>query len=166
MTKKEVQQRVLQNGKPLPLDKFKWDEKTKTFSSNEDGLVLDFKGVDNLTINCRNYCAINCESFCTIDCMSFCTINCGFSCTINCGSSCTINCRHYCTINPKGDECVVVRRDVYEIIEIPEGKKIRLNEYGVKGYKVLVKKPKKVVLTMDEIAEKFGVDVGNLKIKK
>jgi len=38
MTKKEVQQRVLQNGKPLPLDKFKWDEKTKTFSSNESKL--------------------------------------------------------------------------------------------------------------------------------
>ena len=112
--------------------------------------MLDFKGVDNLTINCRNYCTINCESFCTI----------------NCGYYCTINCRYYCTINPKGDECVVVRRDVYEIIEIPEGKKIRLNEYGVKGYKVLVKKPKKVVLTMDEVAEKFGVPVGNLKIKK
>ena len=150
MTKQEVQQRVLQNGKPLSLDKFEWDEKTKTFSSNENDLVLDFKGVDNLTINCRNYCTINCESFCTI----------------NCGYYCTINCRYYCTINPKGDECVVVRRDVYEIIEIPEGKKIRLNEYGVKGYKVLVKKPKKVVLTMDEVAEKFGVPVGNLKIKK
>ncbi len=150
MTKKEVQQRVLQNGKPLPLDKFEWDEKTDTFSSNEDDLVLNFKGVDNLIINCRNYCAINC----------------GYYCTINCESSCTINCGHYCTINPKGEECVVVRRDVYEIIEIPEGKKIKLNEYGVKGYKVLVKKPKKVVLTMDEIAEKFGVPVGNLKIKK
>ena len=150
MTKQEVQQRVLQNGKPLSLDKFEWDEKTKTFSSNENDLVLDFKGVDNLTINCRNYCTINCESFCTI----------------NCGYYCTINCRYYCTINPKGDECVVVRRDVYEIIEIPEGKKIRLNEYGVKGYKVLVKKPKKVVLTMDEVAEKFGVPVSNLKIKK
>lgn len=112
MTKKEVQQRVLQNGKPLSLDKFEWDENTKTFSSNEDGLVLDFKGVDNLTINCRNYCAINC------------------------GYSCTINCRYYCTINPKGDECVVVRRDVYGVIELSEGKKIRLNGYGVKGYKV------------------------------
>ena len=33
MNKKEVQQRVLQNGKPLDLDKFEWDEKTNTFSS-------------------------------------------------------------------------------------------------------------------------------------
>ena len=49
---------------------------------------------------------------------------------------------------------------------IAAGKKIRLNEYGVKGYKVLVKKPIKVVLTMDEVAEKFGVPVGNLKIKQ
>ena len=33
MNKKEVQKRVLQEGKPLALSKFKWDEKTKTFSS-------------------------------------------------------------------------------------------------------------------------------------
>jgi len=182
MTKQEVQQRVLQDGKPLSLDKFEWDEKTGTFSSVENHLVLDFKGVDNLTIdcgysctiNCGYSCTINCGYSCTINCGSSCTINCGYSCTINCGSSCTINCWYSCTINcwysctinPKGDECVVVRRDVYEVIELTKGKKIKLNEYGVKGYKVLVKKPKKVVLTMDEIAEKFGVPVGNLKIKK
>lgn len=47
-----------------------------------------------------------------------------------------------------------------------QGKKIRLNDYSVKGYKVLVKKPKKVVLTMDEVAKLAGVDVSNLKIKK
>ena len=42
MNKKEVQKRVLQNGKPLALSKFSWDEKTNTFSSNEDNLVIDF----------------------------------------------------------------------------------------------------------------------------
>ena len=45
MYKKEVQQRVLQNGKPLDLNKFEWDEKTNTFSSEESGLVLDFRGI-------------------------------------------------------------------------------------------------------------------------
>jgi hypothetical protein len=42
MNKQEVQQRVLQNGIPLNMDKFSWDKKTKTFSSNESNLVLDF----------------------------------------------------------------------------------------------------------------------------
>ena len=149
MTKKEVQQRVLQNGKPLSLDKFEWDEKTKTFSSDEDGLVLDFAGISNCTFVTGWNCKFDTGRYCKFDTEDGCTFNTRDGCTFKTGS-----------------ECVVVRRDVYEIIEIPEGKKIRLNGYGVKGYKVLVKKPKKVVLTMDEIAEKFGVPVGNLKIKK
>jgi len=35
MTKQEVQQRVLQNGNPLPLDKFEWDERTKTLTTGK-----------------------------------------------------------------------------------------------------------------------------------
>jgi hypothetical protein len=197
MTKKEVQQRVLQNGKPLPLDKFEWDEKTKTFSSNENDLVLDFAGIGNCTFNTGDGCTFKTGSICTFKTGSICTFktgsictfdtgwyctfktggNCTFDtgdgCTFDTGWNCTFNTGWYCTFDTGGNctlktgsECVVVRRDVYEIIEIPEGKKIRLNEYGVKGYKVLVKKPKKVVLTMDEIAEKFGVPVDNLKIRK
>ena len=42
MDKKEVQKRVLQNGKPLALNKFSWDEKTKTFSSIENNLTINF----------------------------------------------------------------------------------------------------------------------------
>lgn len=133
MTKQEVQQRVLQNGKPLPLDKFEWDENANTFSSKEDGLVLDFKNIG--------------------------------ACTFNTGGDCTFKTGSYCTFKT-GKKCVVVRRDIYEVIELTEGKKIRLNGYLVKGYKVLVKKPKKVVLTMDEVAKLAGVDVNNLKIRK
>ena len=173
MTKKEVQQRVLQNGKPLPLDKFEWDEKTKTFSSNEDGLVLDFAGISNCTFNTLGGCTFNtlggCTfktgDGCTFNTLGGCTFDTGWSCTFVTGDRCTFVTGWGCTFKT-GEKCVVVRRDVYEVIELSEGKKIRLNEYGVKGYKVLVKKPKKVVLTMDEIAEKFGIDVKNLKIKK
>ena len=60
-----------------------------------------------------------------------CTFDTG--CTFDIGSDCTFDTGWYCTLKT-GKECVVVRRDVYEIIEIPEGKKIRLNEYGMKGY--------------------------------
>ena len=189
MTKKEVQQRVLQNGKPLSLDKFEWDEKTKTFSSNENGLVLDFASISSCTFKTWSgctfktggdctfdtewNCAFNTGDGCTFKTRSGCTFKTGDGCTFDTGDGCTFKTGSICTFKTgsictfkTGSECVVVRRDVYEIIEIPEGKKIKLNEYGVKGYKVLVKKPKKVILTMDEIAEKFGVPVGNLKIKK
>jgi hypothetical protein len=173
MTKKEVQQRVLQNGKPLSLDKFEWDEKTDTFSSNEDDLVLDFAGISSCTFktgwNCTfktgRYCKFDTGDGCKFDTGDGCKFDTGYGCKFDTGWYCTFDTGNGCTFKT-GKECVVVRRDVYEVIEIPEGKKIRLNEYGVKGYKVLVKKPKKVVLTMDEIAEKFGVPVGNLKIKK
>ena len=181
MTKQEVQQRVLQNGKPLSLDKFEWDEKTKTFSSDEGDLVLDFVEISGCTFVTGGGCTFKTWSDCTFKTGSDCTFDTGDRCTFNTGSECTFNTGDRCTFNTgsectfntgssctfkTGEKCVVIRRDVYEVIELTEGKKIRLNEYGVKGYKVLVKKPKKVVLTMDEIAEKFGVDVKNLKIKK
>jgi hypothetical protein len=96
MTKQEVQQRVLQNGKPLDLEKFEWDEKTNVFSSEENGLVLDFKGIDD------------------------CTFKTWFDCTFKTGSG-----------------CVVVRRDIYEVIELKENQKIKLHDYSVKGFDIL-----------------------------
>ena len=51
LTKREVQQRVLQNGKPLALSKFSWDAKTKTLSSMEDNLVIDFKNISGCTFD-------------------------------------------------------------------------------------------------------------------
>ena len=96
MTKKEVQQRVLKDGRPLGLDKFEWDEKTNTFSSSENYLVLDFNGVSD--------------------------------CTFNTGSNCTFN---------TDKNCVVVRRDIYEVIELKAGQKIKLKNYDIKGYNIL-----------------------------
>ena len=64
MTKKEVSQRVLQNGKPLPLDKFEWDEKTNTFSSDENYLVLDFGDINNCTFNTGSDCTFKTGEHC------------------------------------------------------------------------------------------------------
>jgi hypothetical protein len=36
-----------------------------------------------------------------------------------------------------GEGCVVVRRDVYEVIELKKGEKIKLNGYEVKGFTVI-----------------------------
>ena len=61
MTKQEVQKRVLQNGKPLDLDKFEWDEKTNTFTTQENDLMLDFDNMDNFNFNTvvYSYCLGN-----------------------------------------------------------------------------------------------------------
>ena len=73
MDKNEVQKRVLLNGKPLYLHDFSWDEKTKTFSSDKDRLVLDFYNITN----------------CTFDTGSECTFKTGSECTFKTGSECT-----------------------------------------------------------------------------
>jgi hypothetical protein len=117
MNKQEVSKRVLKGGKPLSLDLFSWDEKTNTFSGNEYGLIIDFNGISDCTFN------TGCG----------CTFNTGNDCTFKTGSNCTFNTGYGCTFKV-GKECVLVRRDVYETFIIPEGKEIKLNDYGIKGY--------------------------------
>ena len=104
MTKQEIQQRVLQNGKPLGLDKFEWDEKAKVFSTREDNLILDFNGINHITFDTGPFC------------------------TFDTGSDCTFKTE---------EKCVCIRRDIYEIIEIPTGKTIKLNGCEIKGYTIL-----------------------------
>jgi len=109
MKKLEVQQRVLKNGKPLDLDKFMWDEKTRTFSSEVTGLVLDFTGIHH----------------CTFDTIYDCTFKTGHGCTFKTGSGCTFD---------TGSDCVIVRRDKFEVIQPKENEEIKLCPFNIKGY--------------------------------
>ena len=160
MTKLEVQQRVSKDGKPLDLNRFSWDEETKTFSSTEEGLVLDFSDVDGCTFNAGYsctfntgyyctfntrgsctfktgyYCTFNTGSGCTFKTGHGCTFNAGYSCTFNTGGSCTFNTGGSCTFNT-GKQGVVVRRDIFEVIQLVEGQQIRLNGFEIPGYSVI-----------------------------
>jgi len=225
MTKKEVQQRVLQNGKPLDLDKFSWNEETKTFSSSEDYLVLDFKEindciikvgscctVDNYigfccTITAGNYsfikagnscnietdafsniqarsnckvtsgnnciinvianCDVNADLYCVINANSGCNINASFGCTFNADYDCNFETESDCTFKTgsnctfkTGPDCVIVRKDIYEVIELEEGKKIKLNGIGEKGFTYLDEKKE---MTVAEISKKLGYDIKIIK---
>jgi hypothetical protein len=117
MTKIEVQQRVLQFGKPLSLELFSWDENTKVFSTNEDSLVIDFFDASD----------------CTFKTGSNCTFKTGSDCTFKTGSGCTFKTDSGCTFDT-GSGCVCIRRDVFEFFEIPAGKKIKLNRYNIRGF--------------------------------
>ena len=57
---------VTRNDKPVSEDLYNWDESTKTFSSNEDGLVLDFNEYD-VTFITGSDCTFNTSSDCTFD---------------------------------------------------------------------------------------------------
>jgi len=128
MDKKEIQKRVLQNGEPLDLDKFTWDKDTKTFSSLEDNLVLDFNGID--------YCVFSAGSDCVFKTGSGCIFKTGSNCVFDTGSGCVFSTSSYCIFST-GFNCAVVRRDVYGVIELKENQKIKLNGWNIKGYKIL-----------------------------
>lgn len=128
MIKKEVQQRVLQNGKPLDFDKFSWDENTNTFSTTESNLVIDFFGILHCTFKTGSHCTFKTGSCCTFKTGSHCILSTGAYCTFDTLSSCTFK---------TGAYCVFVRRDVFEFFEIPVGITIKLNGYQAKGYSVI-----------------------------
>ena len=133
---------ITKNGKPLDKKLYTIDEKTKTFSSNEDGLVLDFSDEYGWVFKTGYNCIFKTNSYCVFNTISDCIFD-------------------------TGSYCVVVRRDVYEVIKLKEGKKIRLNGYSIKGYKVLVKKATKDTttkeMTVAEISEKLGYDIKIIK---
>ena len=174
---------VTQSGKKLNKKLYTWDENTKTFSSIENNLVLDFSDVGNCTFNTGSGCTFKTGSECTFNTGSECTFNTGSECTFNTGSGCTFktgsecifktgsncifkaycstfktgdNCTfdtgHNCTFDTGSDctfntdygcafdtgvDCVVVRRDIFEVIELEKYVKIKLNNCRIKGYTVI-----------------------------
>ena len=112
MCKEEVQQRVLQYGKPLDLDKFEWDEETSTFSTTEKDLILSFGDVEFCNFNTGDNCIFYTDDFCNFNTGSDCTFKTTYGCTFKVqdrcvfitGSGCTFDTGDYCTFIT-GDEC-------------------------------------------------------------
>ena len=105
LTKKDVQQRVLKNGKPLALKRFSWDEKTNTFSSSESNLEIDFKDINNCVFNVvSSFCTFRTGGNCTFDTGGGCTFNTGYNCTFRTGGNCTFRTSFGCTFKT-GFDC-------------------------------------------------------------
>lgn len=140
MTKKEIQSRVLKNGKELALNKFAWNDKKRKFSSREHDLVLDFQGIDNVIFNTGNCCSFNTGSYCKFDTGNYCTFNTGSDCffntisvcTFNTGSDCIFDIGIGCTIvsienavvfNESKENVVIIRDDRKKIYDLDKFKK-------------------------------------------
>lgn len=139
MNKKEVQKRVSQYGKPLPLELFTWDETNRTFPSNEGDLVIDFTDVDGTTFRVGNFCHIsawhenkiyaggNCTfwtgEFNEFHTGSYCTFNVHNKCKFYTGSFCTFNITDNCRIKTSG-KCVVLVQAPFQIIQINDDEEI------------------------------------------
>lgn len=110
MTKKEIQKRVTRKGEPIPLKDFKWDEKTKTFSSELDRLSIDFSDVHNCVLNVRNHNTIKAYYSVTINAGYHNVIDAGHCATINTWHSTTIKTGDYSIINT-GDQATIKAGD-------------------------------------------------------
>jgi hypothetical protein len=88
---------VTKCGIPLDPSLYTWDENTKTFSTNEDRLVLDFNNVNEVTFKTGAYCTFDTGSYCTFDTSFSCVFNTGFNCTFNTGTDCAFKTGFKCT---------------------------------------------------------------------
>ena len=181
---------ITKNGKPLDKKLYTFDEETKTFSSNENNLVLDFSDIEGCTFDTgfgctfktgfgctfktgfdctfktsydctfdtgsgctfktSSGCTFDTASGCTFDTSSGCTFKTSSGCIFDTGSGCTFDTASGCTFDTAsgctfdaGSDCVVVRRDTYEVIELKENQKIKLNGYVIKGFTILDNEPVK-----------------------
>ena len=160
MIKMEIKNRILKNGQPLSPQLYTWDAKTRTFSSKEADLVIDFGGIEfctvvagsgcdvttdsRCTVRTGRYCTVTTDSYCTVTTGENCTVttdySCtvvatGYACTVTTGNNCTVTADSSCTVKT-GERCVIVRRDVYEVIEPKEGDCIKFFPYNQKGHLV------------------------------
>lgn len=88
MNTTQIRKRVLQNGKTIRLDKFTWDFNTRTFSSNESNLVLDFLEIDNINFKTGSDCTFKTGSDCTFDTEYNCTFDTEYNCRFKTGYDC------------------------------------------------------------------------------
>ena len=82
---------VTQNGVPLNPSLYTWDEKTRTFSTNECQLVLDFRGQHGVTFELPNSgdCLFKTGDRCIFRTSDVCTFDTGGSCKFETGSHCS-----------------------------------------------------------------------------
>lgn len=126
---------ITKNGKPLDKSLYDWNEKTKVFSSLENGLTISTE-LDGCTFKTGHRCTFTTGEECTFTTGSCCTFTTGSDCTFTTGDGCTFDTGGSCTFKT-GDGCVVVRRDVFEVILLEEGQEIKLNDIGEMGFTVV-----------------------------
>ena len=192
MIKEEVQQRVLQNGKPLDLDKFTWNEETRTFTTQENNLVLDFRVINNINFitgaNCVFYtgwvCTFNTGANCTFKTGSYCTFNTFVNCTFDTGSycifitgsDCTFNIRDNCVIRARGkafvtrftNNTVFIITNLDDINKIYESNDLPKENLLLLTFNNIQKKPLKEVEIIDNFVEVIlnKKNKGNIIIRK
>ena len=160
---------VTKNGEPLSELLYSWDKDCGVFLSDEEGLEIStdrnnclFKVGDNCTFNTGFGCIFDAGNNCTFNTTSMCTFDTGESCTFNTGTDCVFRCSSDCVIETGGDS-IVLRRDIYEVIELERCAKIRLNEYMIEGYSLVNREVKDIKLNSQ--IDNLQKQIDDLKLK-
>jgi hypothetical protein len=107
-TKKEdnkmIKFSVTKGGNVLDSSLYTWEENTKTFSTKEDGLVLDFSSFTGVTFNTGKSCIFKTSYKCKFYTGDYCIFVTGYGCTFKTGSYCTFYTCYDCTFNT-GSDC-------------------------------------------------------------
>ena len=145
---------VTKNGKVVSEELYRWDAVNKVFASDLNDLVIDFGIESNITFKTRSNCTFNTGAYCTFDTGAYCTFKTGDNCTFDTGCDCTFDTGCDCTFGTEfsctfgtGSSCtfkaekgsIIVRREIFEVIHIPEDKTIKLNGYMKAGYTIVEK---------------------------
>jgi uncharacterized cupin superfamily protein len=96
---------ITQHGKELDKSKYSWNEETKTLTTKENGLVLDFSDYFGVTFKTGFSCTFTTGNSCTFNTGSRCTFKTGSSCTFNTSVSCTFDTGSCCAFKT-GDYCI------------------------------------------------------------
>jgi hypothetical protein len=134
---------VTQYGEPLDPDLYTWDSETKTFTTQESYLVLDFSDIDGCTFktgyDCTFktglYCTFNTGYGCTFKTAYGCTFKTGYDCTFNTDSDCTFKTGYdctfktglYCTFEAGNNSLAIIRHE-FIIIDLSDFKKVEFLE--------------------------------------
>jgi len=90
---------VTRFGAPLDKSLYTIDEKTRTFSSEEHGLVLDFNLVNGWKFQTSFNCTLKTGSDCSFVAGDNCFFRTGFGCVFDTDSDCIFKTGAYCTFN-------------------------------------------------------------------
>ncbi len=109
----------------------------------DTGNNCTFKTSNNCTFDTGNNCTFNTGHDCTFNTGHDCTFNTGHDCTFNTGRDCVFNVYQNCTFTT-GTDCAIVRKDIFEVIEVPKEITIKLNSFRIKGFTEI--KPNKTII--------------------
>lgn len=148
-TKKQIQQRVLQNGKPLALSKFSWDGKTNTFSSEEENLVCDFSNINCVFAKAGHSSTLTAGDYSTLTACSHSTLTAGHSSTLTACDCSTLTAGYDSTLTA-GSDSAIIRFGRLCLIESRENEIIKFCPYRIDGYLSKLEDEDKFYLNRDK----------------